>query len=96
MDHPQRNALPAKAPDSTPTTSPAQRAEDSETSPADTSCYLCHGTGVMRWTQMCPDGVLRELEHPCIHGCSGWWKQPAAEADVVVEVVDAQPVDGPE
>jgi hypothetical protein len=22
---------------------------------------------------------LRQLEHPCVNGCSGWWQLPAAE-----------------
>jgi hypothetical protein len=42
--------------------------------------------------QMCPDGVLRHMSHPCIHGCGGHWQQPAAENDLVVNVIDAPPV----
>jgi hypothetical protein len=42
--------------------------------------------------QMCPDGVLREMSHPCIHGCGGHWRQPVAENDVVVDVIDSTPI----
>ncbi|MCO1577394.1 hypothetical protein M8C13_16675 [Crossiella sp. SN42] len=52
-------------------------------------CNLCRGTGYFEWTQPEPGPggslVLRQLRHPCVHGCSGWWRQPAAERDRVVE-----------
>lgn len=52
------------------------------------SCNLCRDTGHFTWQQPVPqpDGtVFREMSHPCIRGCSGWWRQPAAEMDQVVE-----------
>ncbi|WNV82217.1 hypothetical protein [Umezawaea sp. Da 62-37] len=27
------------------------------------------------------------MSHPCVRGCSGWWKAPAAERGIVVDVV---------
>jgi hypothetical protein len=69
-------------------TPPVPQEADSALSPPEQECDLCHGHGYFRWTQMCTDGVLRELQHPCIHGCGGWWKQPAARSDEVVDVID--------
>ncbi|MET9226398.1 hypothetical protein [Lentzea sp. NPDC003310] len=51
-------------------------------------CDLCSGSGEMTWRQPTagPDGVFRlvEMSHPCVNGCSGWYRLPAAErADVV-------------
>src|SRR5438128_525884 len=96
VDRQPNHAPPARDLGLTPTipteVQPAPRAVDSATSPPERECPLCDGTGVMRWTQMCPDGVLRELEHPCVDGCSGYWKHPAAQAGRVVETIDAEPV----
>lgn len=51
-------------------------------------CDLCGGTGSMTWQQPVPgpDGalVLTEMNHPCVNGCSGWFKVPAAEQGIVV------------
>lgn len=99
--------LPESAPgarelDSTPTTltdgDSVPSAAEPATSPADgippgrPACGLCEDTGYFRWMQMCPDGVLREMTHPCIHGCGGHWRQPAAENDLVVDVIDSTPI----
>lgn len=52
-------------------------------------CDLCGGSGSMTWQQPSPgpDGkmILTEVSHPCVQGCSGWWKLPAAEQVDVVE-----------
>ncbi|MEV6714647.1 hypothetical protein AB0M48_21740 [Lentzea sp. NPDC051208] len=52
-------------------------------------CDLCDGTGAMTWQQPVPgpDGslVLTEMNHPCVNGCSGWFKLPAAERGTVIE-----------
>jgi hypothetical protein len=40
---------------------------------------MCLGEGALRWLQPFPDGVLRELEHPCPNGCGEVWKHPVAE-----------------
>ncbi|MGO1056044.1 hypothetical protein [Crossiella sp. CA198] len=64
-----------------------------ETSPVSTEspCTLCRGTGYFEWAQPAPGPggslELRLLRHPCVHGCSGWWRQPAAERGRVVEGV---------
>ncbi|WP_235038987.1 hypothetical protein [Kibdelosporangium aridum] len=50
-------------------------------------CPMCQGAGVLRWQQPCPDGVLRELEHPCPNGCGDGWRHPNAENNQVIEVV---------
>jgi len=96
VDHQATSAHAAKGQDAFLSTKitrqHAPSVEDSATCLPGDECYLCHGSGVMRWTQMCPDGVLRELEHPCIHGCSGYWKQPAAEERHVVNLMDAEPI----
>jgi hypothetical protein len=73
-------------------------AEDSATSPpadppvnpAFADCELCHGTGVMTWMQMCPDGVLRNATHPCIRDghAVGWYRSVEAEDRVIVAVED--------
>ena len=51
-------------------------------------CDLCDGTGLMTWQQPVPnpDGTLTltEMSHPCVNGCSGWFKVPAAERGSVV------------
>ncbi|TWP53999.1 hypothetical protein FKR81_00020 [Lentzea tibetensis] len=43
----------------------------------------------MTWQQPLPgpDGELRltEMSHPCVNGCSVWWKVPAAERGDVVD-----------
>lgn len=53
------------------------------------SCDLCDDTGTMTWQQPVPgqDGVLAltEMSHPCINGCSGWYRLPAAETGNVVD-----------
>lgn len=58
-------------------------------------CPDCEGTGVMRWQQPEPDGsggmILRDMEHPCIRGCGGHWKQPAAERHLVVDTPSDAP-----
>jgi hypothetical protein len=52
-------------------------------------CDLCGDTGEMTWQQPIPgpDGAwtLTQMSHPCVNGCSGWWKAAAAEQDIVVE-----------
>ena len=59
-------------------------------------CDLCGGTGAMTWQQPVPgpDGalVLTEMNHPCVNGCSGWFKLPAAEQITVVASGPADPV----
>lgn len=51
--------------------------------PPEPECDLCEGTGTMAWQQPVPgpDGrwSLSQVEHPCVNGCSGWWRPPAAE-----------------
>lgn len=47
-------------------------------------CPMCRGEGVLRWRQPFPDGVLRDLEHPCPNGCGDTWRHPAAEDDKVI------------
>jgi hypothetical protein len=56
-------------------------------------CVLCHGTGVMAWTQMCPDGVLRQLTHPCTRDghAPGWHRSVDAEHRVVDAPGDSDP-----
>ncbi|MEV4318403.1 hypothetical protein [Actinocrispum sp. NPDC049592] len=49
---------------------------------------MCGGEGVLRWRQPCPDGVLREMEHPCPNGCGTSWKLPAAQQDKVIAAAD--------
>ncbi|WP_170155167.1 hypothetical protein [Lentzea atacamensis] len=55
----------------------------------DQACDLCDGTGTMTWQQPVPgpDGALclTEVSHPCVQGCSGWFKLPAAEHGAVVD-----------
>lgn len=56
---------------------------------ATAGCDLCAGTGTMTWQQPTRRGdgtfVLVEHNHPCVNGCSGWYKVPVAEqGDVVV------------
>jgi hypothetical protein len=53
---------------------------------------MCAGAGVLRWRQPFPDGVLRDLEHPCPNGCGDQWKHPAADED---QVIDPQNEDRP-
>lgn len=48
-------------------------------------CPMCRGEGMLRWQQPFPDGVLRELEHPCPNGCGAGWRHPAAENGQVIE-----------
>ncbi|WP_434443101.1 hypothetical protein [Lentzea sp. E54] len=52
-------------------------------------CDLCDDTGTMTWRQPVPgpDGVftLTEMNHPCVNGCSGWYRLPAAESGTVVD-----------
>ncbi|HWE91575.1 MAG TPA: hypothetical protein VG317_19095 [Pseudonocardiaceae bacterium] len=84
-------AAPAMSrPRSTERTTEQSPAQDHP--PVRPACGLCEDTGYFRWTQMCPDGVLREMTHPCIHGCGGHWRQPAAENDLVVDVIDSTPI----
>ena len=52
---------------------------------------MCRGEGMLRWQQPFPDGVLRELEHPCPNGCGPGWRHPAAEND---QVIDGDPENG--
>ncbi|MCS7482852.1 hypothetical protein ACFFQW_40935 [Umezawaea endophytica] len=44
----------------------------------------------MSWQQPVPGPhdlmVLTEMSHPCVRGCSGWWKLPAAEQAGLVEL----------
>jgi hypothetical protein len=49
---------------------------------------MCQGEGVLRWRQPFPDGVLREVEHPCPNGCGAVWKHPAAEDGQVIDPDD--------
>jgi hypothetical protein len=52
------------------------------------SCELCVDTGTITWQQPVagPDGtlMLTEMNHPCVNGCSGWFRLPAAERGTVV------------
>lgn len=50
-------------------------------------CPVCAGAGVLRWRQPCSDGVLRDMEHPCPHGCGQGWRHPAAENHQVIGAV---------
>ncbi|WP_189160570.1 hypothetical protein [Lentzea pudingi] len=56
------------------------------------SCDLCDDTGTMTWQQPVPgqDGVLAltQMSHPCVNGCSGWYRHPAAESGNVVDPAD--------
>jgi hypothetical protein len=57
-----------------------------------TDCRLCDGTGDIVWTQPVPVSgsyELREMRHPCINGCSGWWHPRSAEQERVVESINA-------
>lgn len=56
-------------------------------------CPMCRGEGVLRWQQPFPDGVLRELEHPCPNGCGPGWRHPAARDDQVIEDGEGRAVD---
>jgi hypothetical protein len=62
------------------------------------ACDLCEDTGEMSWQQPVPgpDGavVLRQMSHPCVAGCSGWRKLPAAEHTSVIDVGGDAPVVG--
>lgn len=44
----------------------------------------------MTWQQPMPqaDGtmVLTHMSHPCVSGCSGWWKAPSAQQADVIDV----------
>lgn len=74
---------------------PVRPVEGSDKSRPNEECPICHDTGVMRWTQHAagPNGepVAREMEHPCVNGCGGVWKQPAAESSNVVDAPDDLP-----
>ncbi|MDX8143160.1 hypothetical protein SK854_13615 [Lentzea sp. BCCO 10_0061] len=52
-------------------------------------CELCDDTGVMTWLQPVPnaDGTLtmKQMNHPCVNGCSGWFKLPVRETSNVVD-----------
>jgi hypothetical protein len=48
----------------------------------------------MAWQQPTPapgGTILRTIEMPCPHGCSGHWRHPAAERDRVVNQPDDLP-----
>jgi hypothetical protein len=87
------SAPPVAGPAAPMTAASAVPVEGSETSPladmlvnpAFVDCSLCHGTGVMAWMQMCPDGVLRPAEHPCIRDghAPGWHRSVDTEDRVV-------------
>jgi hypothetical protein len=53
---------------------------------------MCEGAGVLRWRQPFPDGVLRDLEHPCPNGCGAGWKHPAGANQQVVTSGDDEEV----
>ena len=105
VDRPWISAQPARG-QAAPTTSPQVLAEPAtalamscplvelSVNPEFADCALCHGTGTMVWTQMCADGVLRELSHPCIEDghASGWYRSVDA-ADRVVDLIDAAELD---
>lgn len=59
------------------------------------SCDLCTDTGMMTWQQPVPgpDGALAlsEMSHPCVNGCSGWFRLPAAESATIID--SAMPVE---
>src|SRR5882724_4631766 len=59
-----------------------------ESARSPSECPMCQGAGVLRWRQPFPEGVLRDLEHPCPNGCGGQWKHPAAEDDQVIDPAD--------
>ncbi len=64
----------------------------------DDLCELCSGTGAMTWMQPVrnADGeiTLTEMSHPCVNGCSGWYRLPAAEAGLVVDESRESPAAG--
>lgn len=42
---------------------------------------------MLTWQQPVPTQtgfVVREMEHPCPRGCSGWWRMSAAEREDAV------------
>ncbi|WP_179118093.1 hypothetical protein [Saccharothrix sp. ALI-22-I] len=57
---------------------------------------MCDDTGSITWQQPVRDAdglvVLTEMSHPCVRGCSGWRKMPAAEQGTVVDDPDAAPL----
>ncbi|MGZ3146341.1 hypothetical protein ACVDFE_30980 [Lentzea chajnantorensis] len=61
-------------------------------------CDLCDDTGTITWQQPVPgeDGafVLTEMNHPCVNGCSGWRRLPAAESGTVVDPDGGGPAAG--
>ncbi|MEV6236731.1 hypothetical protein [Lentzea sp. NPDC051838] len=67
---------------------------DSEVDGVD-GCELCAGTGTMTWQQPVPgpDGMFRlvEMRHPCVNGCSGWFKVPVAEQGDVLAAESSVP-----
>jgi hypothetical protein len=91
-DRPHESVPGAWVQDSTPVTPTGNArvppAVASATFLPDGKCDLCAGSGVIRWMQPDENGVLRELEHPCIRGCGGWLKHPDAERSRVVDVLD--------
>lgn len=96
-DHLPESVPGARVPDWTPATTSENDSVRSAAAPGmspvdQPTCDLCDDTGYFEWMQMCPDGVLRHMSHPCIHGCGGHWRQPAAEDDLVVDVIDALPI----
>lgn len=60
-------------------------------------CDLCEDTGTITWQQPAPGPCgaleLTEMNHPCVNGCSGWFKIPAAERGNVISAgaVDIAP-----
>ncbi|MDX3663738.1 hypothetical protein PV646_41195 [Streptomyces sp. ID05-26A] len=60
----------------------------------DQACDLCDDTGTMTWQQPVPGPggalSLTEMRHPCVNGCAGWFKLPAAERGTVVDAGAAE------
>lgn len=55
---------------------------------ADSRCDLCEGTGEITWQQPVagPGGrwTLTQMSHPCVNGCSGWFRAPSTERGMIV------------
>ncbi|MEV6716252.1 hypothetical protein AB0M48_29905 [Lentzea sp. NPDC051208] len=61
-------------------------------------CDLCADTGSITWQQPVPGEngalVLTEMSHPCVNGCSGWYRLPAAESGNVIDPASERPAAG--
>lgn len=61
-------------------------------------CDLCADTGSITWQQPVhgENGalVLTEMSHPCVNGCSGWYRLPTAESGNVINPASDGPAAG--